>query len=188
VTDSPRGRDPDDAALLGGIAHGDQAAMAEFYLRHSQAVLAQICLVVGERALAEEVFQDTMLAIWRNAGSFRGEATVRTWMIAIARRKARDRLRRRQLRLVSDLRLIDEPSPGPGPEAIALARSEVTEVAAAVAALGRSHREVLGLAFGAGLSLAEVAEVLQVPVGTVKSRLTAARTALVRTLGEKGDR
>jgi RNA polymerase sigma-70 factor, ECF subfamily len=60
-------------------------------------------------------------------------------------------------------------------------------VADAISDLGRAHREVLGLALGAELSLAEVAEVLQVPVGTVKSRLWAARAALVRALAEKGE-
>ena len=161
--------------------------MAEFYRLHSQAVLTHISLIVGERALAEEIFQDTMLAIWRSAGSFRGESRVRTWVIAIARRQARDRLRRRQLRLVSDTELADRPSPGPGPEAIALERAAVAEVAEAITSLGRSHREVLGLVFGADLSLAEAATVLCVPVGTVKSRLTAARAALARVLKEKGE-
>lgn len=162
--------------------------MAEFYRLYSRAVLAHISLIVGERALAEEIFQDTMLAIWRSAGSFRGESRVRTWVIAIARRQARDRLRRRrQLRLVSDTELADQPSAGPGPEAVALARVAVTEVAEAITRLGRSHREVLGLVFGADLSLAEAAELLSVPVGTVKSRLTAARAALVRALNDKGE-
>jgi RNA polymerase sigma factor (sigma-70 family) len=174
-------------ALLRSIADGDQAAMAEFYRLHSQAVLAHISLVVGERALAEEIFQDTMLAVWRSAGSFRCESRVRTWVIAIARRQARNRLRRHRLLLVSDTELADRPSAGPGPEAVALERAAVSDVAEAIAGLGRSHREVLGLAFGAGLSLAEVAGVLHVPVGTVKSRLTAARAALIRALGEKGE-
>jgi len=182
-----RAADPDEAALLRCVAQGDQAAMAEFYRLHSQAVLTHISLIVGERALAEEIFQDTMLAIWRSAGSFRGESRVRTWVIAIARRQARDRLRRRQLRLVSDTELADRPSPGPGPEAIALERAAVAEVAEAITSLGRSHREVLGLVFGADLSLAEAATVLCVPVGTVKSRLTAARAALARVLKEKGE-
>jgi RNA polymerase sigma-70 factor, ECF subfamily len=181
------GPDPDQAALLRGIALGDQAAMAEFYRLHSQAVLTHISLVVGERALAEEIFQDTMLAIWRSAGSFRAESRVRTWVIAIARRQARDRLRRHRFRLVSDTALANHASAGPGPEAVALERAAVTEVAEAITRLGRSHREVLGLVFGADLSLAEAAEVLQVPVGTVKSRLAAARAALVRVLNEKGE-
>lgn len=180
------GPDGDDAALLRRIARGDQDAMAEFYRLHSRVVLAQILLVVGERALAEEIFQDTMLAIWRGAAAFRGESRVRSWVIAIARRQARDRLRRRRLHVVGDAVLAERPSPGPGPELVALDRAEVEEVASAIRVLAPAHREVLGLAFGAGLTLPEVADVLGMPLGTVKSRLVAARGALVRVLQEKG--
>jgi RNA polymerase sigma-70 factor, ECF subfamily len=176
----------DDAALLRRIGRGDEDAMAAFYREHGQVVLAQVLLVTGERVLAEEIVQDTMLAVWRGAGSFRGESSVRSWVIAIARRQTRDRLRRRRLRVVDDAFLADQPSSGPGPEATALDRADLAEVMGAIRKLAASHREVLGLVFGSGLSLPEVAGVLEIPVGTVKSRLTAARAALGRILNEKG--
>jgi RNA polymerase sigma-70 factor, ECF subfamily len=176
----------DDVQLLRKIARGDEDAMAAFYREHGQIVLAQVLLVTGERVLAEEITQDTMLAVWRGAGSFRGESSARSWVIAIARRQTRDRLRTRRLRVVDDAFLADQPGPGPGPEVTALDRAELAEVMAAIRELAAPHREVLGLAFGSGLSLPEVAGVLEIPVGTVKSRLTAARTALSRTLNEKG--
>src|SRR6202050_5797833 len=121
-TVSPEGA-CDDAALLRKIGQGDEDAMASFYREHGRVVFAQGLLVVGERVLAEEIVQDTMLAVWRGAGSFRGEASVRSWVIAIARRQTRDRLRGRRLRLVDDAFLADQPSPGPGPEATALGRA-----------------------------------------------------------------
>jgi RNA polymerase sigma-70 factor, ECF subfamily len=176
----------DDVQLLRRIARGDEDAMAAFYREHGQIVLAQVLLVTGERVLAEEIMQDTMLAVWRGAGSFRGESSARSWLIAIARRRTRDRLRSRRLRVVDDAFLADQPGPGPGPEVMALDRAELAEVMAAIRELAAPHREVLGLAFGSGLSLPEVAGVLEIPVGTVKSRLTAARTALSRILNEKG--
>jgi len=176
----------DDAALLRRIGQGDEDAMASFYRKHGRVVLAQILLVTGERVLAEEVVQDTMFAVWRGAGSFRGESSVRSWVIAIARRQTRDRLRGRRLRVVDDAFLADQPSSGPGPEATALDRAELAEVKGAIRELALPHREVLGLAFGSGLSLPEVAGVLEIPVGTVKSRLAAARTALSRILDDKG--
>jgi RNA polymerase sigma-70 factor (ECF subfamily) len=181
-------RDPgcDDAGLLRRISQGDEDAMAAFYRAHGRVVLAQVLLVTGERVLAEEIVQDTMLAVWRGAGSFRGESSARPWVIAIARRQARDRLRARRLRVVDDAFLADQPGPGPGPEMTALDRAELAEVRVAIRDLAPSHREVLGLAFGSGLSLPEVAGVLEIPVGTVKSRLTAARAALSRILNEKG--
>jgi RNA polymerase sigma-70 factor (ECF subfamily) len=175
-----------DAGLLSQIAAGDQGALAELYQRHGRIVLAQINLAAGDRAISEEILQDTMLAAWRGAGSFRGDCSVRSWLIAIARRQARDRLRRHRMRTVGDDALAGQPSPAPGPEHVALDRAEVAEVAAGIRALAPLHREVLGLVFGAGLSLRETAGVLDVPVGTVKSRLAAARTALSRQLDEKG--
>jgi RNA polymerase sigma-70 factor, ECF subfamily len=174
-----------DAELLVRIGHGDEDAMAAFYRGHGRVVLAQVLLVVGERVLAEEIVQDTMLAVWRGAGSFRGESSVRSWVIAIARRQARDRLRGRRLRVVDDAFLADQPGSGPGPEVMALDRAELAEVMAAIRVLAPAHREVLGLVFGCGLSLPEVAGVLEIPVGTVKSRLAAARAALSRIVSEK---
>ena len=176
----------DDAGLLRRIGEGDEDAMASFYREHGRVVLAQVLLVVGERVLAEEIVQDTMLAVWRGAGSFRGESAVRSWVIAIARRQTRDRLRGQRLRVVDDAFLADQPGSGPGPEVMALDRAELAEVRGAIRELTPAHREVLGLAFGSGLSLPEVAGVLEIPVSTVKSRLTAARTALNRILNEKG--
>ena len=172
-----------DAELLRRIGAGDEGAMAAFYRQHGRVVLAQVLLVTGERVLAEEILQDTMLAVWRGANGFRGESSARSWVVAIARRQTRDRLRRRRFRVVDDTYLADRPSSGPGPEDLALDRAELAEVTEAIRELAPAHREVLGLAFGAGLSLPEVAGVLGIPVGTVKSRLTAARTALGRALG-----
>jgi RNA polymerase sigma-70 factor (ECF subfamily) len=181
-------RDPgrDDAELLRRIGAGDEDAMAAFYRAHGRAVLAQVLLATGERVLAEEVVQDTMLAVWRGAAYFRGESSVRSWVIAIARRQTRDRLRGRRLHVVDDAFLADQPGSNPGPEAMALDRAELAEVRGAIQRLAAAHRELLGLVFGSGLSLPEVAGVLEIPVGTVKSRLSAARTALNRILDEKG--
>jgi RNA polymerase sigma-70 factor (ECF subfamily) len=176
----------DDAELLNRIGQGDEGAMAAFYRAHGRVLFAQVLLVTGERVLAEEIVQDTMLAVWRGADSFRGESSVRSWVIAIARRQTRDRLRSRRLQVVNDAFLADQPGSGPGPEVMALDRAELAEVRGAIVKLASAHREVLGLAFGSGLSLPEVADVLEIPLGTVKSRLTAARSALNRVLDQKG--
>ena len=181
-----RDRACEDARLLDRIGQGDESAMAAFYREHGRVVLAQVLLVTGERVLAEEIVQDTMLAVWHGAGSFRAESSARSWVIAIARRQTRDRLRGRRLRVVDDAFLADRPGSGPGPEVTALDRAELAEVRVAIRDLGPAHREVLGLVFGSGLSLPEVAGVLEIPVGTVKSRLSAARAALSRILNEKG--
>ena len=173
----------DDAVLLELVAGGDRDALGALYRRHARVVLAQIRLVVGEPGLSEEILQDTMLAVWRGAGSFRGVSQVRSWIIAIALRQARDRLRRRQLAVVADESVLSgQAAADPGPEAQVLDRAELAAVAGAIRSLSPAHREVLGLVFGADLTLADAAEVLGVPVGTVKSRLAAARAALTRSM------
>jgi RNA polymerase sigma-70 factor (ECF subfamily) len=87
---------------------------------------------------------------------------------------------------MADSDLAQWPSPNLGPEAIAVERAEGRRIVAALSTLTPVHREVLGLVFGADLSLAEVAQVLEAPLGTVKSRLHAARTALSRTMNKTG--
>jgi RNA polymerase sigma-70 factor (ECF subfamily) len=180
------GQEQDDAGLLRRIADGDHGALVALYQRHGGVVLGQIRLVVDDRGLSEEILQDTMLAVWRGARSFRGQSRVRSWIIAIARRQARDRLRRHRANVVDDRLLAQRPARGPGPEDVALDRATVAAVADAIRHLDLRHREVLGLVFGAGLTLAETAGVLEVPLGTVKSRLAAARTALAHKLDERG--
>lgn len=177
---------PEDAELLHAITEGDRTALATLYDRHGGVLLAHLRLVTGDHFLSEEVLQDTMLAVWTSASRFRGDSSVRSWMISIARRQARDRLRRHRFRLVGQDALADQAAADPGPEEIALDRAKVGAVAHAIRTLPVQHRETFDLVFGAGLPLAEAASVLGIPVGTVKSRLSAARIALTRALAEKG--
>ena len=126
----------DDVWLVRRVADGDRDALAALYRRHGGVVLAQIVLAVGEPTLSEEILQDTMLAVWRGAASFRGESAVRSWIIAIARRQARDRLRRQPMRAVSDVAdLSGLPAPEAGPEEAVIERDEAEAIADAVGQL-----------------------------------------------------
>ncbi len=176
----------EDLQLVRQIANGDRDALAALYRRHSHVLFGQILLVVNDRGVSEEILQDTMIAVWHGASGFRGDSKVRSWAIAIARRQARDRLRRHRPAAMDDEVLAEHPDKAPGPELLALNRAELADVATAVTMLRLRHREVLGLVFGAGLTFAEVADILEIPEGTVKSRLNAARTALSEKLREKG--
>lgn len=175
-----------DKTLLQAVAAGDQDALTVLYARHGQAVFSHLVLVTDDRTLSEEILQDTMLAAWRGADAFRGDATVRSWLISIARRQARDRLRRLRFATVDDGVVSEIPATGAGPEQRVLQRAEAMAVATAIGELGPAHREVLSLVFGADLTLAETAALLEVPLGTVKSRLSAARAALAGAMTERG--
>lgn len=182
--------DDGDEALLRGVADGDPDALAALYRRHGAWLLAYLTGLTGDHGLAEELVQDTLVAAWRAAGGFRGEASVRTWLFVIGRRQAAGRRRKLGIELAAGGGVLTEQqSTEPGPEAVVLARADLERVRAAVPGLSALHREVLHLVFVQGLSLQEAAMVTGVPVGTVKSRLSNARRALADALrqGEDGE-
>lgn len=166
--------------LVERMAAGDRAALAELYGGEAPALLAYLRLFTSDRDLAEEIVQDTFLAAWRAAADFGGRASVRSWLFAIARRRAADALRRPRLRVVPEdaVGLAEVPRDEPGPEDLAIAAATREELAGALDRLLPIHREVLILAFAHDLSYAELAQVLGIPLGTVKSRLNAAKRAL----------
>ena len=78
----------DDPQLVQAIGRGDTLALEELYRRHGLALLSYLIGQVGDAALAEEILQDVMLAVWQGSAAFRGESRVTTWLLAIARRRA----------------------------------------------------------------------------------------------------
>jgi RNA polymerase sigma-70 factor (ECF subfamily) len=175
-----------DAELVDRVAGGDRAALAELAGRYQAGLFAYTAHLTGSRELAEEVLQETWLATWRAAGSFQGGSSVRTWVIGIARHQASKHLRGARLALVKldDAPAVAEPAPGPEDQAIAAADAEA--VAAAMGRLSLPHREALELFFLDDLSHAEVAEITETPVGTVKSRLANAKHQLAAALTRQG--
>ncbi len=176
--------DEADEVLLGRVGRGDAEALTALYQRYANGLFWFLLRLAGDRMLAEEILQDTLLAVWRSAAGFAGRSQVRTWLYGVARRQAHNRLRVARpveagLDEVADVRVAE-----PGPEELALASVERDRILAALDQLSLAHREVVMLTFTAELSQAEIAEVLGVPVGTVKSRLHHARAALVRQLAE----
>jgi RNA polymerase sigma-70 factor (ECF subfamily) len=171
-----------DEALLRSVAAGDAAAFALLYERHARGLFGYLHRLAGDRMTAEEILQDTMLAVWRSAGAFEGRAKVTTWLFGVARRQAHNRLRGRSAPAPAGEQLPDRPDHSAGPEELAIAAAGGTPVAAAIDRLPEHHRDVIALVFVAGLPLADVAEVLAIPVGTVKSRLHHARAAVAAAL------
>jgi RNA polymerase sigma-70 factor (ECF subfamily) len=168
-----------DADLIRAVAQGDAHALDALYQRHSAALLAYLIGQVDDRALAEEVLQDVMLAVWRGAGQFRHESSVHTWMLAIARRQAiRARQQQTKTAPISDTLAATHLLP-----LEALERQRLhADLNAALDQLPPDQRETLELIFYHELTAPEVAAVMDVAVGTVKSRLRRAKTLLQRLL------
>ncbi len=165
----------DAAHLLEQAAKGDEGAFARLYDRFADRVFRYALTILRDRHLAEEVTQETMLAVWKGAKSYSGRSKVSTWIFGIARNQAH-RLLEREARA---RRRVEEPLSLPDP-AEAVGREEA--VSNALASLPATHREVVFLTFYEGLSYSEIASLLNVPEGTVKSRMFHARKKLAEAL------
>jgi RNA polymerase sigma-70 factor (ECF subfamily) len=178
-----------DVTLLHQIQGRDQDAFALLYQRHGAPVLSYLRRFLADDQTAEETLQDTFVSVWRSAATYACRSSVRLWLLGIARRQAMNRIRRDQ-RFAS---LVDFPSdlpepedPHADPEALVLAQLAVEELHAALRALGPLHREALGLLLVDRYSYEEIAIILDVPVGTVRSRVHTARQRLVAHLRGRG--
>jgi RNA polymerase sigma-70 factor, ECF subfamily len=132
--------------------------------------------LTGSRAEAEDAVQETFIAVHRALPAFRGESKVSTWVYRIAVNTAvgvKSRRKRRQEGPIDDAAHLTDNAPAP--DEIAIAREAATKLERALDELNAEHRTVLSLFAVDGLRHEEVAEVLGVPVGTVWSRLHAAR-------------
>ncbi|MDQ6858583.1 MAG: sigma-70 family RNA polymerase sigma factor [Chloroflexota bacterium] len=176
--------DDPDTRPIAAMSRGDDAALGLLWERHAGAVHGYLRALCDDEQLAEELLQDTFTAVWRAAGSFSARSSVRTWIFAIARRRARDQRRGRRIDVRGDAELGDLED-GSSTEDAALARVELAELVAIIRTLRPLHREVLSLAFSHHLTHVEIAEILGIPVGTVKSRIDAARRSLVEKTRER---
>ena len=171
-------------AALARIARGDESALEDLYLRYAPAVLAFASARVPDHGSAEEVAADVWLGCWRSARSFRGDSRVLTWLLGIAKRQAYVRTRRvRPVECALDDdadQLVDESG---DPVGALMAQAGVGEILAALDALDPALAETVRLAWLHELPYAEIALVTDVPVGTVKSRVSRARTLLQEKLG-----
>lgn len=165
--------------LLLAARDGDRDALATFVAR-TQADVHRFCVVLGSAASAEDLSQETYLRALGALPAFRGEAPARGWLLSIARRTAADRIRRRDARrrLHDRLPLPDDTTPAPG---------DGVHTADLLGHLDPDRRAAFALTQLLGLSYAETADVLDCPVGTVRSRVARAREDLVALLADDAD-
>jgi RNA polymerase sigma-70 factor (ECF subfamily) len=171
-----------DLALVRGMAAGDTGALDALYARHGPAILSFLVARLYDRQAAEEVLQDVMLAAWHSAADFRGDSSVRTWLLVIARNRAINMHRKRKLPIISFSDALEAQATDTEPLERVARKARHAAVREALDHLPAPQREVLTLAFFHHLSGPEIAEVLDIEIGTVKSRLHRAKDALRRVL------
>ncbi|HLF93899.1 MAG TPA: sigma-70 family RNA polymerase sigma factor [Planctomycetota bacterium] len=189
-------RDPMGDDLLDRCARRDPAAYRELVERLEKPLLSFILRFVGERHVAEDLFQETFVRVVRTLGEFRPEASLTTWIYTIARNLALDWLKAKRRHRETPL---DRPAADEGGKVISFrevlasgivepgARAEGTEderrVVAALGTLTPAKREALVMRVYAGLPYAEIARIVKSPVGTVKFRIHEALQDLAEALG-----
>jgi RNA polymerase sigma-70 factor (ECF subfamily) len=166
----------DDATLLRAHVNGDPNAFATLVRRHRDRLWAVALRTLGDREEAADAVQDALISAFRAADRFRGDSAVTTWLHRIVVNACLDRVRRAQARPTTELPDTDVPAP---------ARDVDTalDVRNALARLPSDQRVALVLVDMQGLAVAEAADVLGVPIGTVKSRCARGRARLAVILG-----
>ena len=196
----------DDAAVVLRMAAGSEAALETLYDRYSASIFAAVYRLTSDRGTAEEVVQETFLALWNRAETFDPAAgSLAAWLHAIARNRTIDRLRaagrRPSLvalssatgpdedanqaleRLLADGSIVGGANPGPGPEQSLEAAGVQQAISAALADMPEDERTVILLAYQDELSQSEIAARLGWPLGTVKTRTRRALQRLRSGLG-----
>jgi RNA polymerase sigma-70 factor, ECF subfamily len=171
---------PSDTELIAAHRAGDREAFGRLVDRHTHQMWGVAVRTLGDPEDAADAVQDALVAAYRRAGSYRGEASVRTWLHRILVNTCIDRLRRERVRPTVPWPVAEMAARGPDQATELATRMAVAD---ALAMLTPQQRVAVVLVDVQGWSLAEVAEVLGVPLGTVKSRCARGRARLARLLG-----
>jgi RNA polymerase sigma-70 factor (ECF subfamily) len=179
-TSAPVRTDPDeDRALLERIALGDRIAMQKFYFAFHRRLSRFLLRTLRRPEQAEEIINDAMFVVWRQAANFRGESRVSTWLMGIAYRLALKRLRQEHGRRSISLSVTDGSADhDPGHDSGAGQREQREWIDNAMTALPPAQRLAIELAYFMGYSCEEISIITDCPVNTVKTRLFHARERL----------
>ena len=186
-----------DQRLIERIKQGDQDAYHDMVARYWDRIFARVHQLLKNQQDAEEVTQDAFIRAHRGLANFRGDASFSTWLYQIATNLAHNRYwywfrRKRDYSISLDQPLAAEgeltlehvmPSDAPTPSEAAVTQEFVDRVAACMDSLGAKHREVLTLRNVKNLSYEQIAQQLDISVGTVKSRIARARESLRELMG-----
>ena len=181
-----------DETLIRLVARTQPEALSALYDRYNRLVFSLALNVVGDRATAEEITLDVFTRIWERASTYQSDqARVNTWLTRITRNRSIDILRRRSARVEqhtvswADVTTEAIPDGSPNPEEFAELAQQKTRVRAAIAQLPVEQQQALALAYFKGYSHRQIAELLEQPLGTIKTRLRLGLQKLRQQLEEE---
>lgn len=170
----------DDETLLAKARAGSPAALGALIDRHQQAVRAFLRRLLGDAAEADDVAQDAFIAAWEGLGTYRGQASVRSWLCAIAWRKAKDSRRGSARRRARDAAYDERANLE---QAASVSAEDRLALHAALAELPIEQRAAVALCLAGEFSHADAALILNMPLGSVKSHVSRGRERLLKALG-----
>jgi RNA polymerase sigma-70 factor (ECF subfamily) len=193
--DRPHVLNAEEAMFVARLQANDDAAYDELVRTYSGSIFHVAYRMLGDSAEASDAVQEIFLKVFRNISGFKGEAALKTWIFKIAFSEILNRLRwwKRRHRFAT-MSLDDQPngngtslshivaSPGPTPEQVLQSKEQEASIQQALAKLSSDHRSIIVLRDIEGFSYNEIADVLGVSIGTVKSRLARARGDLKKSL------
>jgi RNA polymerase sigma-70 factor, ECF subfamily len=175
-----------DGVLIQSIAGGDKFAMQILFSRHRARVYRFIRRFVRDECLAEDALSEVFLDVWRKAKSFKGESQVATWLLAIARNKTIALLRQRAFVALDETEAGAIEDLSDNPESVLDKKSHGTLLQKCLKALSPNHRQIIDLVYYQSKSPQEVADIVGVPLNTVKTRMFYARNHLGKVLKQAG--
>ena len=166
----------------------DTRALEVLYDRHGGPAYSLAYRILGDRQVAEDVSQEAFLAVWRTGSTYRpGRGSVRSWVLAIVRNRAIDTLRRAAARMplgFDDDRAMEAQPAAGRTDGEALRREDARVVRDALGRLPHDQSQVIGLAYFGGFTHSEIAELLSLPLGTIKGRMRLGLEKLRETMDD----
>jgi RNA polymerase sigma-70 factor (ECF subfamily) len=179
-------QDTSDEALIDAIAKGDKQALQVLFGRHNVRVYRFVLRFLNDEAAAEDMVSEVFFDVWRQADRFERRSQVSTWLMAIARNKALSVLRRRSTEELDEevAEFIEDPSDNP--EVSMQKRQQANVLQQCLTQLSAAHREIVDLVYYHEKTIEEVAEIISVPVNTVKTRMFYARKRIGELMAAQG--
>lgn len=170
-----------DKALIRRVAEKDQSALRSLYDSYSGHLNSFVQNYLADPHEAADIVHEAMLEVWRNAERFKGKSTVKSWIFSIARNKAIDRNRKGARAVLGEIDT-EIPDEAPNPHQVMEAFQDAERVRNCIEGLNEIQKSAIHLAFYEDFSYAQIAEIENCPTGTVKTRIMAAKAALLRCL------
>jgi RNA polymerase sigma-70 factor (ECF subfamily) len=175
----------DELQLITRAQNGERNAFSELVRIHARGVFNVVFHMCGDALIADDAAQETFIRAWQNLSSYRPQTPLRNWLYRIAFNAGMDMIRKEKRILPNDIDEMELRDERSGPESLVSQQERTTMVQKAVLSLPDASRAVLVLREYEGMSYSEIADALDIPVGTVMSRLNYARKLLKENLQPK---